>query len=49
MAATRIPGWPNPNPASACSSCQHTVAKWVGRCPECGTWGPWTRPRSWQR
>ncbi|MGO4202324.1 DNA repair protein RadA [Rhodococcus sp. TAF43] len=22
-----------------CSSCQHTVAKWVGRCPECGTWG----------
>ncbi len=22
-----------------CSSCQHTVAKLVGRCPECGTWG----------
>ncbi|AHD22534.1 DNA repair protein RadA [Rhodococcus pyridinivorans] len=22
-----------------CSDCSHTVAKWVGRCPECGTWG----------
>ncbi|MGU3432864.1 DNA repair protein RadA [Actinomycetes bacterium M1A6_2h] len=22
-----------------CSSCQHTVSKWVGRCPECNTWG----------
>ncbi|MBY6678605.1 DNA repair protein RadA [Rhodococcus sp. BP-332] len=22
-----------------CSACQHTVAKWVGRCPECETWG----------
>lgn len=22
-----------------CSACQHTVAKWVGRCPECDTWG----------
>ncbi|WP_068155707.1 DNA repair protein RadA [Rhodococcus phenolicus] len=22
-----------------CSDCAHTVAKWVGRCPECGTWG----------
>ncbi|MBF6134235.1 DNA repair protein RadA [Nocardia otitidiscaviarum] len=22
-----------------CSSCQHEVAKWVGRCPECGGWG----------
>ncbi|MBD0323769.1 MAG: DNA repair protein RadA [Aldersonia sp.] len=22
-----------------CSGCQYTVAKWVGRCPECGAWG----------
>lgn len=22
-----------------CSDCSHTVAKWVGRCPECGSWG----------
>ncbi|WP_213574305.1 DNA repair protein RadA [Rhodococcus sp. USK13] len=22
-----------------CSSCQCTVPKWVGRCPECGSWG----------
>lgn len=22
-----------------CSECQRTTAKWVGRCPECGTWG----------
>ncbi len=22
-----------------CSECQHLSAKWVGRCPECGTWG----------
>ncbi|MGB3486069.1 MAG: DNA repair protein RadA [Mycobacterium sp.] len=22
-----------------CSECQHVTAKWVGRCPECGTWG----------
>ncbi|NLV81147.1 MAG: DNA repair protein RadA [Rhodococcus sp.] len=22
-----------------CSDCSHTVAKWVGRCPDCGTWG----------
>ncbi|MGB3369408.1 MAG: DNA repair protein RadA [Rhodococcus sp. (in: high G+C Gram-positive bacteria)] len=22
-----------------CSACQHTVGKWVGRCPECGSWG----------
>ena len=22
-----------------CSECQHITAKWVGRCPECGTWG----------
>ncbi|ORL99308.1 DNA repair protein RadA [Prescottella equi] len=28
-----------PKSSFRCSSCQHTVAKWVGRCPECGTWG----------
>jgi DNA repair protein RadA/Sms len=22
-----------------CSECHHITAKWVGRCPECGTWG----------
>ncbi|MCX2715082.1 DNA repair protein RadA [Mycolicibacterium sp. J2] len=22
-----------------CSECNHTTAKWVGRCPDCGTWG----------
>jgi DNA repair protein RadA/Sms len=22
-----------------CSQCHHVTAKWVGRCPECGTWG----------
>ena len=22
-----------------CSECHHVTAKWVGRCPECGTWG----------
>ena len=22
-----------------CSECRHALAKWVGRCPECGTWG----------
>ena len=22
-----------------CSECQHITPKWVGRCPECGTWG----------
>ncbi len=22
-----------------CSDCRHTTGKWVGRCPECGTWG----------
>jgi DNA repair protein RadA/Sms len=22
-----------------CSECHHLAAKWVGRCPECGTWG----------
>ncbi len=22
-----------------CSECRHVTAKWVGRCPECDTWG----------
>jgi DNA repair protein RadA/Sms len=22
-----------------CSECHHVTAKWVGRCPNCGTWG----------
>lgn len=22
-----------------CSHCEHTAAKWVGRCPACGSWG----------
>ncbi|BBY45454.1 DNA repair protein RadA [Mycolicibacterium celeriflavum] len=22
-----------------CSECHHITLKWVGRCPECGTWG----------
>jgi len=22
-----------------CSECQHVTSKWVGRCPECNTWG----------
>jgi DNA repair protein RadA/Sms len=22
-----------------CTQCRHTAGKWVGRCPECGTWG----------
>jgi len=22
-----------------CSECHHVAAKWVGRCPDCGTWG----------
>ncbi|MGE2690229.1 DNA repair protein RadA [Mycolicibacterium pulveris] len=22
-----------------CSECHHLTPKWVGRCPECGTWG----------
>ncbi|MBI3212854.1 MAG: DNA repair protein RadA [Mycobacterium sp.] len=26
-------------PQYRCSECQHVTAKWVGRCPECGTWG----------
>ncbi|MBV8965347.1 MAG: hypothetical protein JO191_04130, partial [Mycobacteriaceae bacterium] len=22
-----------------CSECRHEMPKWVGRCPECSTWG----------
>ncbi|WP_267626237.1 DNA repair protein RadA [Gordonia sputi] len=28
-----------PKSTFRCSACGHTVAKWVGRCPECGEWG----------
>ncbi|GAB35571.1 DNA repair protein RadA [Gordonia otitidis] len=28
-----------PKSSYRCSACGHTVAKWVGRCPECGEWG----------
>lgn len=35
---------PSPRPSRArtefrCSECRHLCAKWVGRCPDCGTWG----------
>lgn len=30
---------PKARPGYACSECGHTAAKWVGRCPECQTWG----------
>ncbi len=26
-------------PQYRCSECHHASAKWVGRCPDCGTWG----------
>ncbi|MDY6995233.1 MAG: DNA repair protein RadA [Actinomycetota bacterium] len=26
-------------PQYRCSECHHVTPKWVGRCPECGTWG----------
>jgi DNA repair protein RadA/Sms len=29
----------NVRPAHRCADCGHEVAKWVGRCPECHTWG----------
>lgn len=28
-----------PRPQYRCSECRHTTPKWVGRCPDCGTWG----------
>jgi DNA repair protein RadA/Sms len=28
-----------PKSSYRCSACGHQVAKWVGRCPECGEWG----------
>ncbi|MGH3831469.1 MAG: DNA repair protein RadA, partial [Pseudonocardiaceae bacterium] len=30
---------PNSRDTHCCSECGHEVAKWVGRCPECHTWG----------
>ena len=29
----------NPRPSHRCAECGLTVAKWVGRCPECQAWG----------
>ncbi|MGH3810990.1 MAG: AAA family ATPase, partial [Pseudonocardiaceae bacterium] len=29
----------NARAAHHCTECGHQVAKWVGRCPECQTWG----------
>ncbi|MBH0778533.1 DNA repair protein RadA [Nocardia bovistercoris] len=26
-------------PIFRCSACSHEVAKWVGKCPDCGAWG----------
>ncbi|GAA5048334.1 DNA repair protein RadA [Nocardia callitridis] len=26
-------------PVFRCSACSHEVAKWVGKCPDCGEWG----------
>lgn len=26
-------------PQYRCSECHHVTPKWVGRCPDCGTWG----------
>ncbi|MGC4961574.1 DNA repair protein RadA [Gordonia sp. DT218] len=28
-----------PKSSFRCSACGHSVAKWVGRCPDCGEWG----------
>lgn len=28
-----------PKTSYRCTACQYAVAKWVGRCPECGEWG----------
>lgn len=27
------------NPQFRCNQCGHTSGKWLGRCPDCGTWG----------
>lgn len=41
MSVTRakVHGVAKPKSSFRCSACGHTVAKWVGRCPECGEWG----------
>ena len=28
-----------PKSTFRCTACGHQVAKWVGRCPDCGEWG----------
>lgn len=30
---------PRPKSAFVCTECGHEAVKWVGRCPECQTWG----------
>ena len=35
----RLARWPNSKPASAARRASALVPKWVGRCPECGSWG----------
>jgi DNA repair protein RadA/Sms len=32
-------GGAKPRAQYRCSECRHVAPKWVGRCPECGTWG----------
>jgi DNA repair protein RadA/Sms len=32
-------GVAKPRSQYRCSECRHVTAKWLGRCPECGTWG----------
>lgn len=37
--APRVSSVAKPKTSYRCTACQYTVAKWVGRCPECGEWG----------
>lgn len=39
MAGLTLAAVPKPKSSYRCSACEHSVAKWVGRCPDCGTWG----------
>ena len=34
-----VTGVAKTRPQYRCSECHHVTAKWVGRCPDCGTWG----------
>jgi len=31
-----------PKTSFACSACGHREPKWLGRCPNCGTWNSFT-------